>query len=46
MAQRLEGDSRSREDDSKVCLYSNWNDPPGREDLIVQDEGEWIFAGN
>lgn len=25
-----------REDDTRICLYANWNDLKGREDLIMQ----------
>lgn len=37
MAERLEGHSRSREDDIKA--FVNWNDSAGREDLTMRDSG-------
>ena len=39
MAKKARGDSRSREDDIKVCLHAHWNDSTGKEDLIMQESG-------
>ena len=39
MAKKARGDSRSREDDIKVCLHAHWNDSTEKEDLIMQESG-------
>ena len=36
---KARGDSRSREDDIKVCVYAHWSDSTGKEDLIMQESG-------